>query len=98
MYHRYIDEAANLDMALRLVVDSKSDYPAACNAVEKVLLHAAWLAKGGLEAVRKALEAAGVTVHAGNSKCCHHMRRWHDNRFWFCGFQPAGFLSFNVKS
>ena len=65
--HRYIDEAANLDMALRLVVDSKSDYPAACNAVEKVLLHAAWLAKGGLEAVRKALEAAGVTVHAGNS-------------------------------
>jgi delta-1-pyrroline-5-carboxylate synthetase len=65
--HRYIDEAADLSMALQLVVDSKSDYPAACNAVEKVLLHAAWLSKGGLVAVREALEAAGVTVHAGRS-------------------------------
>ena len=35
--HMYIDEAADLDMAVRLVVDAKSDYPAACNAVEKVI-------------------------------------------------------------
>ncbi len=49
----------------QLVVDAKADYPAACNAVEKVLLHSAWLPMGGLEAIRAALEGAGVEVHAG---------------------------------
>ena len=50
------------------MVDAKSDYPAACNAVEKVLLHSSWLPRGGLEAVRGALEAAGVQVHAGRGE------------------------------
>lgn len=64
--HMYVDEAADLDMALKLVVDAKADYPAACNAVEKVLLHASWVPRGGLEALKKALEGAGVKIHAGS--------------------------------
>ena len=37
--HIYIDEDADLDLACKIVVDAKTDYPAACNAVEKVLVH-----------------------------------------------------------
>jgi delta-1-pyrroline-5-carboxylate synthetase len=61
----YIDEAANLDMALKLMVDAKVDYPAACNAVEKVLVHSSWVPKKGLESIIKTLQASGVQVHAG---------------------------------
>ena len=37
--HIYVDEAANFDMALNIVDDAKTDYPAVCNAVETVLVH-----------------------------------------------------------
>jgi glutamate-5-semialdehyde dehydrogenase len=37
--HIYVDAAANIDMALAVIDDAKTDYPAACNAVETVLVH-----------------------------------------------------------
>ena len=36
--HIYVDAAANIDMALAVIDDAKTDYPAACNAVETVLV------------------------------------------------------------
>ena len=43
--HIYVDAAANFDMALEIIDDAKTDYPAACNAVETVLVHQAIAAR-----------------------------------------------------
>ncbi len=37
--HLYIDNEVNLEMALSVALDSKIQYPAACNAIETLLLH-----------------------------------------------------------
>jgi len=37
--HLYIDIGANLEMALSVALDSKIQYPAACNAIETLLIH-----------------------------------------------------------
>ncbi len=37
--HLYIDNEANLEMAVKVALDSKTQYPAACNAVETILIN-----------------------------------------------------------
>ena len=37
--HLYIDDKADLDMAIKVSLDSKIQYPAACNALETLLIH-----------------------------------------------------------
>jgi glutamate-5-semialdehyde dehydrogenase len=39
--HLFVDESADLDMALEVVTNSKVQRPATCNALEKVLVHEA---------------------------------------------------------
>jgi glutamate-5-semialdehyde dehydrogenase len=37
--HLYVDASADLDMAVAIAIDSKTQYPAACNAIETLLVH-----------------------------------------------------------
>ena len=37
--HLYVDQQVDLDQAVAVAVDSKAQYPAACNAIETLLLH-----------------------------------------------------------
>ena len=37
--HLYIDAAADVGQAVRIAIDSKTQYPAACNAIETLLVH-----------------------------------------------------------
>ncbi|MEL7085794.1 MAG: glutamate-5-semialdehyde dehydrogenase [Cyanobacteria bacterium J06597_1] len=59
--HAFVDRAADLVKAVPLVVDSKVNYPAACNALETLLVHAD-VAEQFLPQVLTALNAVGVEV------------------------------------
>jgi glutamate-5-semialdehyde dehydrogenase len=43
--HLYIDSAADLDQAIKITIDSKTQYPAACNAIETLLINQSIAAK-----------------------------------------------------
>ncbi len=59
--HLYVDVSAELEQAVSLAVDAKVQYPAACNAIETLLVHAA-IAPSFLPAVAAALTEAGVQL------------------------------------
>lgn len=52
-----------MSQACQICVDAKTDYPAACNAVEKILVHRAHEQSGGIFQLQSALREAGATVH-----------------------------------
>lgn len=37
--HIFVDKSADIEMASRVVIDAKTQYPSACNAVETLLIH-----------------------------------------------------------
>lgn len=59
--HIFIDRAADPAIVNPIVVDSKTQYPAVCNAVETVLIHAA-IAPALLPSLVRALEEKSVKI------------------------------------
>jgi glutamate-5-semialdehyde dehydrogenase len=59
--HVYVDKDAELDMAVRITVDSKCQYVAVCNAAETLLVHAD-IAGKFLPKVKAALEEKNVQL------------------------------------
>lgn len=59
--HTYVDKAADLDLAVKVVVDSKTQYVAVCNALETLLVHED-VAKDYLPQLKAALEAKNVLI------------------------------------
>ncbi|KAB1217815.1 Delta-1-pyrroline-5-carboxylate synthase [Morella rubra] len=63
--HVYIDKSANMDMAKRIVMDAKVDYPAACNAMETLLVHEDLVQNARLNELIVDLQIEGVTLYGG---------------------------------
>ncbi|MGI0488390.1 glutamate-5-semialdehyde dehydrogenase [Pantanalinema rosaneae CENA516] len=59
--HLYIDRAAQMETAVTIAVDAKTQYAAACNAIETLLVHQA-IAADILPAIATALQAEGVEL------------------------------------
>ena len=64
--HIYVDGSADVDLAVRVCVDAKIQYTAACNAVETLLVDRS-IAPAFLPAAVKALEAEGVEVRGDDA-------------------------------
>ncbi|MCX7708719.1 MAG: glutamate-5-semialdehyde dehydrogenase [Clostridia bacterium] len=59
--HCYVDEKADIEMAVKIVVDSKTQYVAVCNATETLLVHEG-TAKEFLPLLKKALDDKNVEL------------------------------------
>lgn len=59
--HLYVDRAAHIPKAIKITVDSKTQYPAACNAIETLLVHQS-IASDFLLEVAVALQAKKVEL------------------------------------
>lgn len=59
--HIYVDEKADIDKAISITVDSKIQYPAACNAMETLLIHSS-IAGEFLPQIAAALTAQNVEL------------------------------------
>ncbi|KAL9289822.1 hypothetical protein ACSQ67_024386 [Phaseolus vulgaris] len=63
--HVYVDKSANMDMAKQIIRDAKTDYPAACNAMETLLVHVDLSRNGGLVELVAELQREGVELYGG---------------------------------
>jgi glutamate-5-semialdehyde dehydrogenase len=68
--HVYVDAGADLDMALAILLNAKTQRPSVCNAAESLLVHQA-VAERFLPPALAALDRAGVTVH-GDERVRQH--------------------------
>ena len=59
--HLYIDKAADIEKAVNIAVDSKTHYPAACNAIETLLVHQD-IASNFLPKIAEALQKLNVEL------------------------------------
>lgn len=59
--HIYVDEKADQELAVPVILDAKIQYPAACNAVETVLVNRS-IAEEFLPKLAKGLDGAGVKL------------------------------------
>jgi glutamate-5-semialdehyde dehydrogenase len=64
--HVYVDEFADIEKALPILINSKTHRPSVCNAAETLLVHKA-IAPTFLPMALKALSDAGVILHADST-------------------------------
>jgi glutamate-5-semialdehyde dehydrogenase len=66
--HLYIDRAAELQKAVEITVDAKTQYPAVCNAIETLLVHSA-IAPTFLPLAAAALQNRNVELRGDEATC-----------------------------
>ncbi|KAI4807308.1 hypothetical protein KUCAC02_027125 [Chaenocephalus aceratus] len=63
--HVYVDAEASVDKVIKIVRDSKCDYPAACNAMESLLIHRDILGTPLFDQIIDMFRTERVKIHAG---------------------------------
>uniref|UniRef100_A0A3Q2PLN6 Delta-1-pyrroline-5-carboxylate synthase n=1 Tax=Fundulus heteroclitus TaxID=8078 RepID=A0A3Q2PLN6_FUNHE len=63
--HVYVDADADVDKVIKIVRDSKCDYPAACNAMETLLIHRDILRTPMFDQIIEMLRKEKVRIHSG---------------------------------
>ncbi|HET9048153.1 MAG TPA: glutamate-5-semialdehyde dehydrogenase [Chiayiivirga sp.] len=66
--HLYVDQYADLDVALDLLIDGKTSRPGVCNALETLLVHRA-VANEFLPRAAQALREHGVEIRGDEATC-----------------------------
>ncbi len=66
--HLYVDAAADVEQAVAIAIDAKTHYPAACNAIETLLVHQA-IAPTALPAIAQALHDRRVELRGDAATC-----------------------------
>lgn len=78
--HMFIDETADSDMAIKLAVDSKTQYTAVCNALETLLVHSSQ-AGTLLPLLAENLRKSDVEIFGCEKTCellgCQPVLDWH---------------------
>lgn len=64
----YVDKSADLKKSLDVLLDAKITYPAACNAVETILVHKD-IAGAFLPRLQELFEKNGIKIHADRQAC-----------------------------
>jgi delta-1-pyrroline-5-carboxylate synthetase len=63
--HVYVDKSADHEKAFKLIIDSKCDYPAACNAMETLLVHEDLVKTGFFHDLCNRLKMNNVSIYSG---------------------------------
>lgn len=63
--HVFVDKDADLKKALKIIRDAKCDYPAACNAMETLLIHEDLMHTTFFSDVCDMLKKEGVKIYSG---------------------------------
>ena len=76
--HIYVDQSAAFERSIDIILDSKLDYPAACNAVETLLVHRSWLSQYGFDTLKTACKgiefrSAGLCPELANLPKAPHL-------------------------
>jgi glutamate-5-semialdehyde dehydrogenase len=66
--HLYLDAKADISKAIEIAFDSKTQYPAACNAIETLLVHKQ-IAPDILPLLAERFSEAGVIIHGDEQVC-----------------------------
>lgn len=60
--HIFVDQEADAEKAINILINAKTDRPAVCNAAETLIVHQNWL-KEHKDLLADALKKHGITVH-----------------------------------
>ncbi|MCL2224227.1 MAG: glutamate-5-semialdehyde dehydrogenase [Defluviitaleaceae bacterium] len=66
--HIFVDESADLDKAVKIILNAKTQRPSVCNACEKLLIHSK-IADKFLPQICDALHGAGVEIRGCDAVC-----------------------------